>query len=1012
MNRLIKEFKEPGAAFRGKPFWSWNGLLNQEELKRQIDVMQQMGMGGYFCHSRTGLETEYLGREWFELINACAEKGRKCGMETWLYDEDRWPSGTAGGMVTENPDFRIKYLRLNICAAQDFAWSNGIIAAFSVQLNGQSFTDKQQLAQNETDSRPGRSVLYFTSEEMMPYSFYNGQTYADTMNPEATKEFLRITHEQYAKNCAKNINNGSIYGIFTDEPHHGGIMCGFALQNPDGNNLTPMPKDLFEQFSERFGYSLKDNLPELFLKPDGCDVSRVKWHYCELLCSLFVKNYLTPIQSWCHEHGLIFTGHLLHEDNLAAQTAVNGSMQRGYEHMDAPGVDVLWENNFNRNIVKQLQSAGRQFGKKTLLSELYGCTGWQMTFQNHKAVGDWQSLYGINLRCQHLSWYTMKGEAKRDYPASIFYQSQWYPQYKYVEDYYARLNVIKQDGTPVCDTLIMSPVESLWATVHPGWCGFFSAQDAAAQEVEQGYTELYRLLESRHIDYDFGDEEQMSRLCSISTDEHGALLALGQARYRTLIIPKCITVRRSTLNIARQFASAGGKVIFLCRPEYIDAVPSHDAQSLPGAVYCTPGEGLVKLLDKNPYIDISCPDVALQTLVRSDGIVFIMMNLDRENTKTDVRIKINKPGFAEKWDVRSGDITLAASGDAPELTMDFAPCEELVLFLKEKSHAPAAAHFTTVARHIPAEDFAYCLTEPNIAVLDCARWQLDGGDEQPCTEILKLDRAVRSKLGIPWRNGEMLQPWFKHKHGLDTSGPCAPLEMNFDFEIDDLSAIIGQVSLMLESRESFGVFINGTPLESRPLDGIYIDPCFTRLPIDTHLLRQGVNTVTLKAMFRDSLDLEAIYLLGSFGVRTEGCRCIITSLPRKLHLGSLNNQGLPFYSGAVDYLLPPMHADGSHVFLTAPRFEGACITVHGNGREKTIAFAPYREDITSLVGDDMFLRLHLTRRNTFGPLHVNPPRQGNYGPDTFLTLGKDFLYDSYSLIDNGLLSPIELEAAE
>ena len=107
-----------------------------------------------------------------------------------------------------------------------------------------------------------------------------------------------------------------------------------------------------------------------------------------------------------------------------------------------------------------------------------------------------------------------------------------------------------------------------------------------------------------------------------------------------------------------------------------------------------------------------------------------------------------------------------------------------------------------------------------------------------------------------------------------------------------------------------------------------------------------------------------------------------------------------------------MHADGSHVFLTAPRFEGACITVHGNGREKTIAFAPYREDITSLVGDDMFMRLHLTRRNTFGPLHVNPPRQGNYGPDTFLTQGKDFLYDSYSLIDNGLLSPIELEAAE
>ena len=67
----------------------------KDELLRQIHILQEMGMGGYFCHSRTGLETEYLGEEWFELIRACAEKGDDLGMETWLYDEDRWPSATA-----------------------------------------------------------------------------------------------------------------------------------------------------------------------------------------------------------------------------------------------------------------------------------------------------------------------------------------------------------------------------------------------------------------------------------------------------------------------------------------------------------------------------------------------------------------------------------------------------------------------------------------------------------------------------------------------------------------------------------------------------------------------------------------------------------------------------------------------------------------------------------------------------------------------------------------------------
>lgn len=87
---LIERFENPSSAERGKPFWAWNGALGKEELLHQIDVFHQMGFGGYFCHSRVGLKTEYLGEEWFELINACADRGSELGMETWLYDEDRW----------------------------------------------------------------------------------------------------------------------------------------------------------------------------------------------------------------------------------------------------------------------------------------------------------------------------------------------------------------------------------------------------------------------------------------------------------------------------------------------------------------------------------------------------------------------------------------------------------------------------------------------------------------------------------------------------------------------------------------------------------------------------------------------------------------------------------------------------------------------------------------------------------------------------------------------------------
>ena len=108
---MHNEFNNPGPKWRGKPFWSWNGKLEEKELIRQIHVLKNMGMGGFFMHSRTGLATEYLGDEWFQFINSCADEGEKLQLESWLYDEDRWPSGLAGGLVTRDKKYRERYSR-------------------------------------------------------------------------------------------------------------------------------------------------------------------------------------------------------------------------------------------------------------------------------------------------------------------------------------------------------------------------------------------------------------------------------------------------------------------------------------------------------------------------------------------------------------------------------------------------------------------------------------------------------------------------------------------------------------------------------------------------------------------------------------------------------------------------------------------------------------------------------------------------------------------------------------
>ena len=93
------DFKFIDKKYRPIPFWSWNEKLDTEETKRQVALMDEAGVGGYFMHARGGLLTDYMGEEWFDNVKAAIEEGDKRGMHSWAYDENGWPSGFGGGKV-------------------------------------------------------------------------------------------------------------------------------------------------------------------------------------------------------------------------------------------------------------------------------------------------------------------------------------------------------------------------------------------------------------------------------------------------------------------------------------------------------------------------------------------------------------------------------------------------------------------------------------------------------------------------------------------------------------------------------------------------------------------------------------------------------------------------------------------------------------------------------------------------------------------------------------------------
>ncbi|GGD98153.1 glycosyl hydrolase [Paenibacillus nasutitermitis] len=1057
-NHINALFQEPTAAYRGKPFWSWNGELNKEELLRQIHVLKDMGFGGFFMHSRTGLITEYMGEEWFDLINACADEAEKLGMEAWLYDEDRWPSGTAGGIVTEEPAYRLKYLRLRVLPPEaGFSWEDheSVVAVFVCKLSGLDYSRCRQVGHGlDPEAGPDESLLVFAVEEQARESFYNGFTYLDTLNREAVDHFLALTHEKYKSRSGGRFGK-SIKGIFTDEPHRGALMDGFGAKNPDHEWLVPWTYTLFERFLDKYGYDLIPLLPELFLRPEGRKISRVKWHYTDLLQDMFHDNFAKPINEWCERNDLILTGHTLHEDSLSAQTAMVGSVMRFYEHMGYPGVDVLSEGNVNYWIVKQLASAARQLGKPWMMSELYGCTGWQMPLEGHKAVGDWQALFGINLRCHHLSWYTMEGESKRDFPASISYQSAWWQDYEKVETYFSRLGVLLSQGTPVCDLLVINPVESLWCQIYPGWSRGLSAQSPDVREIEQHYEQTFHWLAGGQLDFDYGDEEMMSRLSQIGKDPlTGApVLHVGQASYRAVLVTGLTTMRSTTLSLLEKFTQAGGVVIMAGEaPAYIDAMPSEEGSFIGKAVPFE-RESLIEACRQAvlPPLELAIaqtgePVTDIFAQVRTDGgrLCAVLMNMNRKDWHRGVEVRIRADAFAALEADSAGPIEtwLCATGEQKQIaarlvdgiysfTLDFPPVGEHVIVAGGgANHAGSDALTGSVpevkavaVRYEEAEaagiegSFDYRLEEPNVCVLDRVLYQLDGGPAAGPFEILKADREIRSQLGLPWRSGEMIQPWYRRKYLGESLHELARLRLAYTFNVE--ASFRGELTLAVERPDLFGIRLNGQPVAVPEEAGWWVDPCFVKIPLPVQLLQGGENVVELEGGFHAGIDLEAVYLLGAFGVKLQGTARILTALPESLTVGDITKQGLPFYGGAITYILrqeqaaaaacklpagDALPAGGSRTVLQFPAFEAACIRVRkGGAPEELLAWQPYEAELAGSGAQALEFDLVLTRRNTFGPLHQLPLLTPHYGPGNWVTEGESF-DEMDVLLPSGLLA--------
>lgn len=1017
-------FQNPSKEYRGAPFWAWNCKLSKERLQKQIGILKQMGFGGFHMHSRTGMATEYLSEEFFEYIKFCVDEAEKQDMLAWAYDEDRWPSGSAGGLVTKEIRFRGKRLILTPHPRTDAVtraqaentgepWLYGV---YDVVLDSDGYLLTANNVEETAVCTGKKWYAYILTNESTPW--YNNQAYVDTLSKDAMDRFIELTYEGYKKAVGDRFGT-TIPAIFTDEPQFN-MRSFLRISGEEQTAELPWTLALPEFYRERTGFDLKADLPDLFWEKRSGGSGAARYRFTDCVSELFCRSFMDNCGTWCRENGLYMTGHMMLEPTLELQSWAIGDVMRAYRSFTLPGMDVLCER-MEFSTAKQVQSTVHQYGREGMTSELYGVMNWDYDFRGHKFQGDWQAALGVTVRVPHLAWMSMEGEAKRDYPASINYQSPWYDRYSVIEDHFARVATAMTRGKPIVKVAVVHPTETYWLHAGPK-----DKTSDITRNLDKKFQNVINWLLFHQIDFDFISESLLPEQCPRGENP----LRVGEMAYDAVVIPGCETLRETTVTRLTAFRQQGGKLIFMGKcPDRMDGIPSDGVKALFCSSVCIDYD-CVQLLDalrEHRLLQIQNDDgLTADNLIyamrqdRKDRWLFVAQgkkqwehNPVQENIKLqhdvvkrqNIRLSIQGQWYPELYDTMTGHIcalpfvhqngaTVIRRGiyenDSLLIKLSAVPVDGMA----EPSFAGAVLESMDIKQRV-----AYQLEEENVCLLDRAEFSFDGGAWEPEEELLRLDNRLRQRIGWPLRQKKIAQPWSMPQ---ETIRHWISLRFRIESEIE-----LPKISLAMENWKQAEITWNG---ESVPADarGYFTDEAIGKISLPG--LHIGENTLTVRLPYLERGSLEWMYLLGDFGVQTAGAWKAITKKPEFIGFGDISRQGMPFYGGNIIYETQVEVPECNVVRIRATHYRGMLIQVLIDGIPRgDILFAPYTVHVKLPAGrHQVQFKLYGNRHNSFGALHNADASTYYYGPDAWRTLGDAWSYE-YRLRDFGILKSPSFE---
>ncbi|MGE5360628.1 MAG: glycosyl hydrolase [Bacteroidales bacterium] len=992
-------FANPPADYSTAPLWVWNDMLTDDMVVGTLRDLAGQKVKAVFVHPRPGLMTPYLSAEWFRLWKVALAEAARLDMKLWIYDENSYPSGFAGGFV---PEAMPESQGLGLSLKDDTSprWTDDTLAVFRV---ADAAAEDVSAQVKSGASLPAARYVVASVLRAAPGPWYGGKFYVDLLRPGVTEKFLAVTLDAYKREIGAEFGK-RVPGSFTDEPE---------LRPAGGLPWTGQLPGLFEK---RWGYSLLPNLVAL-REPVG-DWKKVRHDYYQLLLEQFIERWARPYFEYCQANGIEFTGHYWeHEWPNCGSVPDNMAMAAWQQR---PGIDTLMNQYAedthaqfgNVRAPKEVASLANQLGRARTLAEGYGAGGWDLRFEDMKRIGDWLYVLGINTLDQHLSYVSLRGARKRDHPQSFSYHEPWWDAYHVQAEYFARLSAAMSAGEQVNQVLVLEPTTTAW---------MYNAAAKAPPELARIGETFQRLvvdLEKAQVEYDLGAEDVLARHGSVV----GRALRVGRRDYTTVVLaPMTGTLNAATVNLLEKYLKAGGSVL-ACDgpPDRVEGAESKRGAALaalPGWKRVEPAELPARLLQAATGFAIAREPGDRGILYHhrrqlADGELLFLVNTSNEaSTVGSVQASA---GGVQEWDAATGGTrpyAFETSGRSLRVRFVLPPAGSLLLYLAKASlpSAPApSGNFTP----LPAAGAPEARrVGPNVLVLDYLDVRA-GGEVREKTYFYQAAQFAFKQNGMernPWDSAVQFRDELIARKFASGSGVTA----TYRFTIRD--RVPAGLSAVVERPDLYTVRVNGTAVTA-PKGSWWLDRSFGRIDIGREA-RVGENEVVLEASpFTIYHELEPVYILGEFALEAVESGFVIAA-DRPLTLAAWTAQGQPFYSQGVTYTetFDVARKDGEYR-VQLRRWYGSVARVAVNGTPAGFVYAaPWSLDVTKLVrpGKNVIeVTVVGTLKNTLGPHHGEPslgtawPSMFQKGPTPGPPAG-----GRYSTVGYGLFEPFELAHA-